>query len=110
VFVLFTLFCILGYWLQLSMPLLILALTAMLAAWDLDQFTWRVSEETPVMNLDRMEKHHLQQLLLVLGIGLVIAEVVLLIQISLSFWAVFIAALLVLFSLTRVLALIRREG
>jgi hypothetical protein len=106
--VLIALFCALGYWLQVYMPLLVVSLTAGLAAWDLDHFTRRVKDNTPVEHLHRMEKQHIQQLLVVCGIGLLIAEGTLLIEIQLGFWTVFGAALVVLFGLNWAIGLIRR--
>jgi hypothetical protein len=110
VLIVFALFCILGYWLQLSMPLLVLALAAALGGWDLDHFSRRMERDLPVMNINRLERHHLQQLGTVLGAGLVIGEAVLLIQLTLNFWAIFWAAVLALFGLMRVLVMIRSSG
>jgi hypothetical protein len=110
VLVLFTLFCVFGYWMGLYLPLLVLSLTAALAAWDLDHFSRRVLNSAQVKHLDRMEKQHIQSLLLVCGVGLLIAEGTLLVQIQLSFWASFAAALVVLFGLTWAIALIRRNA
>jgi hypothetical protein len=107
--VIFTLLAVFAFWLQLFMPLLVLAVSAALMAWDLDHFRWRIHHGPPVDNLVRLERHHIQQLLLVGGVGVLTAEATLLVQIQLSFWAAFGAALLVLFGLIRALALIRRS-
>jgi hypothetical protein len=109
VLVIFTLLCVFGYWVGLYLPLLVLSLTAALAAWDLDHFSRRVLNSPQVKNLDRMEKQHIQSLLMVCGAGLFIAEATLLVQIRLNFWAAFAAALAVLFGLTWAIALIRRN-
>jgi hypothetical protein len=107
VLIVFTLFCILGYWLQLSMPVLVLALSAAIAAWDMDHFIQRIQAQPPLREFDRLQRHHIKQLVIVIGIGIVIAQTVLLIQITLNFWIIFVIALLVTVSLTRVLMMIR---
>jgi hypothetical protein len=105
---LITIFCAFGYWLQVYMPLLVLSLTAALAAWDLDHFAQRMRRAVMPVQFGRIEKQHIQYLLIVCGSGLVIAEGTLLIRIQLNFWVAFVAALLVLIGLTRTLAIIRR--
>jgi hypothetical protein len=106
---LFTLSCAFGYWLQLYMPLLVLALTAALVGWDLDHFQRRMQHSVNPEQFERIEKQHIRYVLLVCGTGLLIAEGTLLVRIQLNFWVAFIAALLVLFGLTRTIALIRRS-
>jgi hypothetical protein len=108
--VIFTLLAAFAFWLQLFMPLLVLSVTAALVAWDLDHFRWRILHGPPVENLMRLERHHVQQLLLVGGIGLLTAEATLLVQVNLGFWAIFFAALAVLVSLMQALAIMRRNA
>jgi drug/metabolite transporter (DMT)-like permease len=110
VLVIFSMFCVLGYWLQLSMPVLVLALSAALAAWDLDHFFRRIQAQPPVRAFDRMHNYHIKQLAFVIGIGIALAQAILLIQITLNFWVIFVLSLIVIISLTRVLVIIRSGG
>ncbi|HSV86328.1 MAG TPA: hypothetical protein VLH85_07120 [Levilinea sp.] len=109
IFVLYTFACVLGFWLNLSMPLLVVGISAALGAWDLDHFCWRTRAEPPVMKLEQLERHHLLQLAIVLGTGLVVALLVLLVQVSLGFWMLFFITLAALFSLLRALTLIHQD-
>jgi drug/metabolite transporter (DMT)-like permease len=110
VLVIFSMFCVLGYWLQLSMPVLVLAISAAVAAWDLDHFSRRIQAQPPVRAFDRMQKYHIKQLAFVIGIGIALAQAILLIQITLNFWVIFVLTLIVIISLTRVLVIIRSGG
>jgi hypothetical protein len=109
IFVGYTLACVLGYWLQLPMSMLVLGITAALGAWDLDHFCQRVHTELPVVHVERLERHHLQQLVIVLAAGLAVAAFTLGVQVSLGFWALFFISLAALFCLARVLTMVDRD-
>jgi len=95
---------------NVSTPMLLLGLTADLGAWDLSRFQLRVRSvpDTPIRA--RLERKHIQKLLVTLGSGFFIALVPLYIQVSISFVAVALFVLFGLFALRRsVLVLLNRE-
>jgi hypothetical protein len=89
---------------------LILSQSAALAAWDLSAFLKRMRAVQRIENPTRLQNNHLLRLGLLLGSGFALAELTMVWQIRLSFWAAFALGGLLIFGLARLVGLLRSDG
>jgi hypothetical protein len=103
-----------GLWLNLATGWMLLGVVAALATWDLDHFVQRLrsvgGDETPAEQWRELEQRHLRRLLIVDGLGLLLALVALEIKVKLSFGIAFSLGLLAVLGLSRVIGFLRRES
>lgn len=91
-----------GVWWGLSAGWMLLGLVTALMAWDLDRFIWRLERAEQIEGKVQIQRHHLQRLLLVAGLGLLSGGIALSIQLELNLgWIIFLG-LLVFIGLSRV--------
>ncbi len=95
----------------LSAPptLLVAAVVSALAAWDLDHFARRTRDVRILTNPAQIERAHLLRLLLVCGLGLVLAETALLVKVRLSFTLEFFLAALALIGVARLASWLQKK-
>lgn len=99
-----------GVLLGLAGPILLAGLVVALVAWDLDRFAQRLQKAGHVEAERELARAHLQRLLIVVGLGQLLAMVAGGIQIPLSFgWIAGLAVLAVL-GLSRAIRALNREG
>ena len=99
-----------GLWLDLSLGWMLLGAVAALCAWDLDHFAQRMRAAGRVEDAPALERRHLQRLLLVAGLGLLLAFLSLEIRIRLTFLVALVLGLLTILGLSRAVAFLRRES
>ena len=97
-----------GAWLRLNPYLLLLGLVAAISAWDLDALSRQVSDTDDVK--PGLEGRHLRRLLIVDGIGLLLAGLALTVQLRLSFGLAVAAAIVALVGLSRAVGFLRRNS
>ncbi len=99
-----------GMRLNISPGWMLFSLTATLIAWDLAHFSHRLQQVDQVKELARLQRGHLQRLLLVAGLGLLLGTVALNLQFELNLgWGVFLGALIIV-GLSQVVGRVRRES
>ena len=82
---------------ELPSMLLLVAVLASLAYWDLEGFHQRLSRVDSTDATHRLEKSHIRRLFIVLGLGLVVSLVALSIRIDLSMvWAILLGLVIVI--------------
>ena len=101
---------VVGLWLNLGAGWMLLGVVAALCAWDLDHFAQRLMSVGRVERERELERAHLQRLLIVSGLGFLLAAVALGINVKLNFGAVFLLALLAVLGLSRAIGFLRRES
>ena len=101
---------VVGLWLNLGAGWMLLGVVAALCAWDLDHFVQRLMSVGRVERERELERAHLQRLLIVSGLGFLLAAVALGINVKLDFGAVFLLALLAVLGLSRAIGFLRRES
>jgi hypothetical protein len=84
-------------------------LIAALSAWDLDHLTQRVKNASQVGERHDLEQRHLWRLLIVDGLGLLLAEAALHIRVRLDFGLALLLGLLSIVGLSQALRFLRRE-
>ncbi len=97
-----------GAWIGLDPWLLLLGLIASLSAWDLDAFARQVKAADAVE--PALEGRHLRRLLVVDGIGLLLAGLALTVQVRLSFGLAVAVAIVALVGLSRAIGFLRRNS
>jgi len=107
---LFIVVAVAGAWLDLSPLLLTIGLTATVSAWDLDYFARQLNGVDRVVESRKLTRRHLQRLLIVDGVGLLIAVLALNVQIRLSFAPALGLGLIALLGLIRVIDFMRRKS
>lgn len=86
-----------GMMLRLPSALLVIAVVASLAYWDLDGFNQRLSSVEPSDMTRSLEKSHLRRLAFALSLGLAVSLVTLPIQIELGMvWAILLGLVIVI--------------
>jgi hypothetical protein len=98
-----------GLWLDLGDVWMLLGVVAALSAWDLDRFAQRQRNVGRVENVQQLERRHLRRLLIVDGLGLLLAAAGGL-KIKVSFGAALLLALLAVLGLSRAVGFLRRES
>jgi hypothetical protein len=98
-----------GTWLALNPILLLVGLTAALSAWNLDHFVRQLGEVDAVEQERTLKHLHLRRLLIVDGLGLLLAVLALTIRIRLSFGVALTLGLIALLGLSRAIRFLRRE-
>lgn len=87
--------------------LAVLAVVAALCAWDLDGFARRLASAPYVGDQTRLERRHLGRLVAVAALGLLLAGAALALDLSLSFWPIFLLSLLAVLGLSWAAFLLR---
>ena len=99
-----------GLWLDLAAGWMLLSVMAALSAWDLDHFAQRLRGVGRVERERELEQAHLQRLLIVGGLGFLLAAVALGINVELGFCTASLLALLAILGLSRAIGFLRRES
>lgn len=103
-----------GLWLGLAVSWMFLGAVAALVAWDLHHFVQRLRSvgggETQAARCRELEQSHLRRLLIVQGLGVLLAAVALGVKIDFGFGAAFLLGLLAVLGLGRAVAYLRRES
>lgn len=99
-----------GLWLDLGDVWMLLGVVAALSAWDLDRFARRQKNAERVENVQQLERRHLWRLLIVDGLGFLLAVVGLGLKIKVSFGVALLLVLLAVLGLSRVVGFLRRES
>jgi hypothetical protein len=86
---------------------MLVALSAHLAAWDLQHFTWKFMDFSRVENRASLERAHLIRLGMCLGLGGLISGFSLLIQLHLTFGITILLGFISVFGLSRVIHQVR---
>jgi hypothetical protein len=94
---------------RLPILIMLLSLSADLAAWDLSRFRERIADKVESDRLPALEASHLRTLFTALGAGFALALLPTLISFSISFVALFFMILLLLLALRRSINYLRDE-
>lgn len=89
---------------------MLFGLVAALTAWDLDDFLHRLESVERVEGQRGLELAHLRRLLVVNGLGLLLASVALGLRLDLGFGAVLLLGGLAILGLSRVVVFLRHES
>jgi len=106
-FVVFVGAAVVGLWLDVPETLMLLAVVAALTAWDLDHFARRLRVVERVEGAQSLERHHLQRLFIVDGLGVVLSAAALGFEVKLSFGAAFLLGLLMVLAVSRAIGSLR---
>ncbi len=109
-FVFFLGLVILGSLRNVPIPIMLLALSSNLAAWDLSRFQARVNHEEASDSKIRLESKHLQRLAITLSIGFLIALLPSFIHISLNFVVFLVILLFLMLTLRKSILYLRQEA
>ncbi len=99
-----------GTWLGVPATWLIVGFAAMLAAWDLGNFSDRLARLETVKQQRALEQHHLQRLGLVMGIGLLLGVLAVSVEMQLNLWWGILLSALVVAGLSQIIGRLRRES
>ncbi len=88
----------------------LLGMMAALSAWDLDHFAQRLARAGQAGQARELERQHLRRLLLVDGLGLLLAAIALGLQVKLDFGLACILGLLAIVGLSQAIRFLRRES
>ncbi len=88
----------------------VISLVAALVAWDLDEFAQRMRAAERVDDAPGQERRHIQRVLVVAGIGGLLAIVGLVLQVRLSFGLALLLAALAMLGLSLIIGIMRRAG
>ena len=102
--------CLIGSYLGLRPILLLVGIIAVLSTWDADQFLRRWKDEGAVADIKAIEKKHLLRLLVVDGIGFLLAGVGLTFRVQLSFAMMLLIGALAVVSLSALIGILRSSG
>ena len=97
-------------WMDVWVGWPLLGLVAALVAWDLDQFARRMQAAGRVDDGPGLERMHIQRLLIVAGIGCLLAAVGLAVRVRLSFGLALFLAAVAMLGLSLVIGTMRRAG
>jgi len=89
---------------------MLLGVVAALAAWDLDHFAQRMKKGGHIEGAQALERRHLLRLLVVSGLGLLLAAVALEIKITLQMGTALLLGVLAILCLSRAVGFLRRES
>lgn len=109
-FLLFTMFCVLGVLEGLSLPLMTGILCLNLAAWNLSSFIGTLLNHDNVVNQRKLENQRLRWLALLLGGSFLLTLIPMLVNIELRFIVVLAVAVLAFVLLTLALLSLRKKG
>ncbi len=108
--VMFTLFIgasAIGLWLNLSQWLILLGVVGTISAWDLDHFSQRIKYAGLVVEKSKLEKCHIERLLVVNFFGLFLGSIALTLKIKLGFGAALLLAMIAVLGLNRVMIFLK---
>ena len=94
---------------NLPAPLMLVAISTDLAAWDLSRFRLRIKDEADSDSKSALEKAHLQKLGMTVGAGLIVGLVPLMVRLPLNFVALACLVLLAMVVLRWSVLTLRRE-
>jgi hypothetical protein len=100
----------LGVWLGASAGLMLLGLTAALAAWELQQARHRFAQARHIATEAVLRRAHLRRLALVSGGGLLLGSLALLLHLPLNLASALGLTALIILGLSRVVRTVRRES
>jgi len=92
-----------------SSYLMLAGVSTALACWELEDKIPNTMNSTISLNTKLYEKNHLKKLSIATASGFILAEAGLFLKLSLSFWAVFLVAILVLFCVFQLFLLFKRN-
>ena len=99
-----------GMWSGTSPGWMLFSLVATLVSWDLTHFTHRLQQAERIEEQARLQRVHLQHLLVVAGLGLLLGGISLNLQFELNLgWGIFLGALVII-GLSQVVGRVRRES
>jgi hypothetical protein len=102
-----------GLWRGLAASWMLLGTVAALAAWDLNHFAMRLRSvewnETLAKRRRELERRHLRRLLIVNGLGLLLAAVALGVKVRFSFGVAIVLGLVAVLGLSRAIGFMARE-
>jgi hypothetical protein len=99
----------LGMLQDLAVGWLLFSIVAVLVAWDLRYFVGRL-QQTRLEDAARLQRIHLQRLLIVAGLGLFLASIALNLQFELNLgWGIFLGAVVIV-GLSQVVGRVRQES
>jgi hypothetical protein len=99
-----------GFYLDLTAGWMLLGAVAALVAWDLHSFRQRLRSVGRVGGARELERRHLWRLLVVSGLGLLLAGTALGIKVKFSFAVACLLGLLAALGLNRTIGFLRRES
>lgn len=100
----------LGTWLGVSTGWLLFGIIATLIGWDLGDFAYRFGPTEHTQDITRLQRIHLQRLIIVAGLGLLLGGIALNFELRLNmWWGIFLGALII-FSLSQAIGRLRRES
>ena len=99
-----------GLWLGLGVGWMLVGVVAALSAWDLGHFARRMAAVKRVAGARDLERRHLRRLLIVDGLGLLLAVVAHEIEVGFGFGVAFLLGLLAVVGLGRAIRFLRHES
>jgi hypothetical protein len=108
--VMFTLFIgasAIGLWLNLSQWLILFGVVGTTSAWDLDHFSQRIKYAGLVVDRPKLEKCHIERLLVVNFFGQFLGSIALTVKIKLGFGAALLLAMIAVIGLSRVMIFLK---
>lgn len=99
-----------GIWQNLAAGWMLLGVVAALTAWDLDHFAQRLRSVGRAEGARELKQRHLRRLMMVDGLGLLLAAIALEVKIELNFGVAFSLGLLAILGLSWVIGFLRRES
>lgn len=99
----------LGIWFNAPGWLMLIALVAVLGAWDLDNFLQRLGVAERVEFDTGLGREHLRRLAMVEGLGFLAGLIALTAQIHIPFWWVALLVFLAVIGISRIVAYVRKQ-
>ncbi len=106
----FALAAAISLWLGVPGWAALLSLVATLGAWDLDHFLQRLRSVERVAFESGLGREHLRRLVLVEALGYVTGLLALTTRVSISFWWVVLLGILLVISISRIIAFVRKQA
>jgi len=98
-----------GSWVGMWYGWLVFCMIFLLASWDLQWFSWRLIDAKKIRGEKQLVQLHLQRLLIILGIGLLLAMIALFVQVKFSFGIALLLGLSVVLGLSQWISIARRS-
>jgi hypothetical protein len=99
-----------GLWQELAAGCLLFGMGAALAAWDLDYFAQRLKSVGYIERAHDLERCHLQRLLVVEGLGMLLAAVALGTKVKFGFATACLLGLIAVLGLSQAVGFLRHES
>jgi hypothetical protein len=101
--VVFTVFAAAGYWLGISLLVMMAVVILALSAWDLDAFAERLAQSYPDNSTNVLVQNHLRRLVIVNAAALALAAFSLTVELRFNFVVALLLGLFMAFGLNRLL-------